>query len=88
MLSPSLLDLLREYWRESRPGGWLFRGKLKITSLSPRQLNRAFTSAKHMAGLVSQRTCIYYDTAILQRVLEARVRDQLTALADFKVSLG
>ncbi len=51
MLSPSLLDLLREYWRESRPEGWLFPGKPKITSLSPRQLNRAFTSAKHMAGI-------------------------------------
>jgi integrase len=24
MLSPSLLDLLRDYWRESRPEGWLF----------------------------------------------------------------
>jgi hypothetical protein len=36
MLSPSLLDLLREYWRESRPEGWLFPGKPKITPLSPR----------------------------------------------------
>ena len=51
MLSPSLLDLLRDYWRESRPEGWLFPGKPKITRLSPRQLNRAFTSAKHMAGI-------------------------------------
>jgi site-specific recombinase XerD len=51
MLSPSLLDLLREYWRESRPEGWLFPRKPKITPLSPRQLNRAFTSAKHMAGI-------------------------------------
>jgi integrase/recombinase XerD len=51
MLSPSLLDLLRDYWRESRPEGWLFPGKPKISPLSPRQLNRAFTSAKHMAGI-------------------------------------
>jgi integrase/recombinase XerD len=51
MLSPSLLEVLRQYWRESRPEGWLFPGKPKISPLSPRQLNRAFTSAKHMAGI-------------------------------------
>ena len=51
MLSPGLLDLLRDYWREARPEGWLFPGKPKINPLSPRQLNRAFTSAKHMAGI-------------------------------------
>jgi len=51
MLSPGLLELLRDYWREARPEGWLFPGKPEINPLSPRQLNRAFTSAKHMAGI-------------------------------------
>ena len=51
MLSPALLALLREYWRESRPRGWLFPGQPKINPLSPRQLNRAFTSAKHKASI-------------------------------------
>jgi integrase/recombinase XerD len=51
MLSPGLLELLRDYWREARPEGGLFPGKPKINPLSPRQLNRAFTSAKHMAGI-------------------------------------
>ncbi|KMK64054.1 MULTISPECIES: site-specific integrase [Rhodobacterales] len=51
MLSPGLLDLLRAYWREARPEGWLFPGKPKINPISPRQLNRAFTSAKRMAGI-------------------------------------
>jgi len=46
MLSPSLLEVLRQYWRESRPEGWLFPGKPKISPLSPRQLNRAFMAAK------------------------------------------
>jgi integrase/recombinase XerD len=46
MLSPSLLDVLRQYWRESRPEGWLFPGKPKISPLSPRQLNRSFMVAK------------------------------------------
>jgi integrase/recombinase XerD len=31
MLSPNLLDLLREYWREARPEGWLFPGKPRST---------------------------------------------------------
>lgn len=51
MLSPGLLNLLRDWWREARPEGWLFPGKPKINPVSPRQLNRAFTSAKHMAGV-------------------------------------
>ena len=51
MLSPGLLELLRAWWREARPEGWLFPGKPKINPISPRQLNRAFTSAKHMAGI-------------------------------------
>jgi site-specific recombinase XerD len=51
MLSPGLLNLLRDWWREARPEGWLFPGKPKINPISPRQLNRAFTSAKHMAGV-------------------------------------
>jgi len=38
MLSPNLLALLRDYWCESRPEGWLFPGKPKINPLSPRQL--------------------------------------------------
>lgn len=56
MLSPGLLELLRDYWREARPAGWLFPGKPKINPISPRQLNRAFMSAKHMAGIAKPAT--------------------------------
>jgi len=51
MLSPGLLNLLRDWWLEARPEGWLFPGKPKINPISPRQLSRAFTSAKNMAGV-------------------------------------
>lgn len=51
MLSPALLDLLCDCRREARPKVWLFPGKSTIMAPSPRQLNRAFTSAKHMAGV-------------------------------------
>lgn len=51
MLSPSLLEILREWYRFGRshnrlmPGGWLFPGQNPINPLSARQLNRAFHSA-------------------------------------------
>jgi integrase/recombinase XerD len=51
MLSPDLLDLLRDYWREAQPAGWLFPGKPKINPISARQLSRAFKSAKHVVGI-------------------------------------
>ena len=51
MLSPDLLDLLRDYWREAQPAGWLFPGKPKINPISARQLSRAFNSAKHVVGI-------------------------------------
>ncbi len=56
MLSPVLLDLLREYWKESRPEGWLFPGLPKVNPISYRQLNRAFNAAKNMAGISSRGT--------------------------------
>ncbi len=48
MLSPTLLELLRAWWREGRaqrkllPGGWLFPGQNPVNPLSTRQLSRAF----------------------------------------------
>lgn len=51
MLSPALLELLRDWWREGMaqhkvlPGGWLFPGQNPVNHLSTRQLNRAFHRA-------------------------------------------
>lgn len=51
MLSPSLLTLLREYYRETRPVGWLFPGQDRVNPISTRQVNRAFALACNFVGI-------------------------------------
>ena len=51
MLSPQLLELLRDWWRAARPQVWLFPGQNPINPITPRQLNRAVTAAKDLAGI-------------------------------------
>ena len=53
MLSPQLLQLLRDWWRQCRSQGWLFPGRDPILPVTTRQLNRACKMAADVAGLGS-----------------------------------
>ena len=50
MLSPQLLELLREWWRAARRQVWLFPGQNPVNPMTARQLNRAVHAAKDLAG--------------------------------------
>ena len=51
MLSPVLLELLRDWYRIARPAVWLFPGRDRLLPLTTRQFNRAVHAAAHMAEI-------------------------------------
>ncbi len=83
MLSPSLLELLRAWWRQAHaqgkmlPGGWLFPGQNPVKPLSTRQLNRVCKSAAAAAELeqrISMHTLRHsFATHLLEQKVDIRV---------------
>ena len=51
MLSPQLLELLRDWYRIARPRLYMFPGRDMIGPMTPRQLNRICHMAAELAGL-------------------------------------
>jgi integrase/recombinase XerD len=51
MLSPTLLDALRAYWKAFRPVRWLFEGRRPGQPLAPSTAEKVFTAAAGRAGI-------------------------------------
>jgi len=83
MLSPSLLEILRAWWRrghaqgQMRRGGWLFPGRNPQNPLSTRQLNHACRLAATKAELdrrISMHTLRHsFATHLLENKVDIRV---------------
>jgi integrase/recombinase XerD len=77
MLSPHLLQLLRAWWKATRPQGWLFPGRDRVQPMTTRQLNRACHAAAQMAEIdknVSLHTLRHsFATHLLEQNIDVRV---------------
>jgi site-specific recombinase XerD len=83
MLAPSLLELLRRWYREAHargkmlPNGWLFPGQNLVDPLSTRQLNRFVKAAADDAGIdkrVSMHTLRHsFATHLLEQKVDIRL---------------
>ena len=62
MLSPSLLDLLRAWWKAARPQGWLFPGSDPAQPMTTRQLNPP-SRCRQMAEINRTFRCTPYGIA-------------------------
>ena len=72
MLSPVLLDLLRDWYRIARPTLWLFPGRDRLLPLTTRQLNRIVHAAAEMAEIKKRVTPHTLRHSFATHLLEAK----------------
>ena len=90
MLSPRLLELLREWWHAAQPQVWLFPGQNPINPVTARRLNRAVTAAKTMAGIskrVSPHILRHSFATLYTRVAVSTIRDVESPLERLSLNL-
>jgi site-specific recombinase XerD len=77
MLSPHLLELLRAWWKQAQPRGWLFPGRDPVLPITTRQFTRACHEAAEAAGVkkrVSPHTLRHsFATHLLEQDVNIRV---------------
>ena len=51
MLPPKLLDMLRDYWKRTRPDEWLFPGRYPGQPISPLSIDRTCRKVRQQCGI-------------------------------------
>jgi site-specific recombinase XerD len=83
VLAPRLLQVLREYWKQQRPKGWLFPGHTKDGHLSPVSVRAVFKRALCQAGVPG-----HYTPHVLRHSFATHLLDAGTELVVIQALLG